>query len=82
MNQYKKSIEDILKKCPPGYPVSNLMGYGAPVNLEYFSNYDDGLAYFIANGQVFVYEADRIHGLIFGAADAGDDLEGEEEGED
>jgi hypothetical protein len=83
MNQYKKSLEDVLKKCPPGYKVSNLWGYGAPVGVTHFSNYDDGLAYFIADGRVLVYEADKIHGMAFGAADAAaDDLEGEDEADE
>ncbi|SEM11894.1 hypothetical protein SAMN05192533_10180 [Mesobacillus persicus] len=81
MTQFKKSMEDILKKCPPGYQVSNLMGFGTPVPVTHFSNYDDGLAYFIADGQVCVYEGDKIHGMMFGPADAAGELEEEEEDE-
>jgi hypothetical protein len=82
MDQYKKSIEDVLKKCPPGYQVSDLWGYGAaPVGVTHFSNYDNGLAYFIADGRVLVYEADKIHGMAFGAADAAAEVEEEEEAE-
>lgn len=53
MPQFKSSLEDNLKKCPPGYQVSNLIGFGASVPVTHFSNF--GLAYFITDGQVCVY---------------------------
>ncbi|MCA1041853.1 hypothetical protein LCM00_20365 [Bacillus infantis] len=83
MERYESNVEGLLRKLPPNYPVGSVFVNGAKAYVDRFSNYCDGLAYFIKDCHVCVFDADRINGICFAHpyAPAGDaaDLEEEEE---
>ncbi|MBT2759103.1 hypothetical protein J7E71_24835 [Mesobacillus foraminis] len=70
-----KKVKDLIKKLPPGYPVSRIMVKGATEDVTMFLNEKDGLAYFNVDGQVGAYEARNINGILFGAAEAAEEEE-------
>ncbi|WP_121612609.1 hypothetical protein [Mesobacillus foraminis] len=74
----RNNLKKIMKKLPPGYPMSRILVNGAAEDVTQFVNEKEGLAYFDVAGQVGVYEAKKIHGMLFGAAaDAGEEEEEE-----
>lgn len=81
MNPGKYTIEDVMKKLSPGHPVAGMLVNGALAETTTFSNYSNGLAYFITDGQVAVYDCSKVDGMVFGAADAAGAEAEEEEAE-
>jgi hypothetical protein len=74
-------IKKVLKKLPPNYPVASLVVNGAaPVEVAAFSNLSNGVAYFInPECAVSIYDADKINGINFAAAEVEEPEEEEEE---
>ncbi|MBT2757948.1 hypothetical protein J7E71_18920 [Mesobacillus foraminis] len=70
-----KKIKHLMKKLPPGYPVGRILVNGAKEDVTQFVNDKDGLAYFGVNGQIGAYEAKKINGILFGAAEAAEEEE-------
>lgn len=70
-----KKIKDLMKKLPPGYAVGRILVNGATADVTQFINDKEGLAYFDVNGQIGAYEAKKINGILFGAAEAAEEEE-------
>lgn len=74
----KKCLKDLLTTIPPNYPVNMIYLNGVPVEVWAFSNIDceKCLAYFInVDGQVVIFDAEKIDGISFGELEEDDDFE-------
>ncbi|WP_121614492.1 hypothetical protein [Mesobacillus foraminis] len=73
----RNNLKRLIKKLPPGYAVGRILVNGATEETTLFVNEKDGLAYFNVDGQVGAYEAKKISGMVFGAAEAAEEEEEE-----
>ncbi len=75
-NTEPERISELLKKLPPNCPVGILYVNGAEMPVASFSNYSNGLAYFVSlDSQICIVNGDRIDGIIFGVAEPFEEFE-------
>jgi hypothetical protein len=76
--QKENPIKAILKKLPPNYPMASLIVNGGLAEVAAFTTYSDGVAYYInAECAVSLFDAGKINGINFGAAEAAEPVEEE-----
>ncbi|HZG57313.1 hypothetical protein [Paenibacillus sp.] len=73
----KNRLCKMLEKLPPNYPVGTIYLNGQPVQVTQFSNLDNDLGYFVADGQVVVLDCHKIDGISFAPAEAEEEEEEE-----
>jgi hypothetical protein len=80
-NEKKKDpIQKVLKYLPPNYTVAGVYVNGALAPVVNFVTKKDGLGYFINEAAaVSLFDAGRMDGIVFGAAEAAEPEEEEEE---
>ncbi|QOR68011.1 hypothetical protein IM538_07730 [Cytobacillus suaedae] len=77
----KDNMRGLLGSLPPNYTVGTVYLNGQPVTVTNFVNKNNGLSYFIAEGQVTVLKSCKIDGIGFAPAEVEEPIEEEEEEE-